>query len=250
MIFFGNTKREKKAFFAGIALSGFFILASTSGRGLLPEAEASSGSTHEEYCFEVPPPEELTSFAPEDVLFLAIQRCRNLDAYRCRLTLHLTKGERIQNSEYVFSYKKPNLIRMEVKGGKDRGSTVILREDGCIRARREGLLSLFAITMKPDDQRLYDLWDRFFCDSDWLTLLSETMERMQEVQHIEVSAVNGGEQILLVSDSKDFTEKTWLDSERLILLEKQAQLANGDSLQAVWSDIDLNPVFEEGFFHF
>lgn len=195
-------------------------------------------------------PYALSSLSPTEVLALALQRCRSLDSYRCHLTLHLTRGDRVQNSEYVFSYKKPNLVRMEVKNGKDKGSTVILRADGRIRGRREGLLSVFPITLRPDDDRLYDLWNRSFRDSDWVTLLRETGERLKDTNSACTQIVDDGQKILLVAQADSLVEKTWLDSDQLVLVRKQARRDNGDSLDAVWSDIALNPIFDDDFFNF
>jgi hypothetical protein len=194
--------------------------------------------------------EEVTSLSPEDLLTLAIESCQKLDAYQCRLTLHLTKGDQTQDSQYVFSYKKPNLIRMHVEGGKDRGSTVIFRRDGCIRGRREGLLSFFAVTLKPDDHRLYDLWGRSFVNSDWVTLLAETKDRAKDASATEVKIMDGGKRILIEAQGDGFVEQTLLDAGRMVLLEKRSQRDNGDRLQAVWSDISLNPILQDGFFYF
>jgi len=194
--------------------------------------------------------EELTSLPAEELLTLAIERCQELDSYQCRLTLHLTKGNQTQDSQYVFSYRKPNLIRMHVEGGKDKGSTVIFREDGRIRGRREGLLSLFAVTLNPDDRRLYDLWGRSFVDSDWVTLLAETRNRVKDARATEITALDGGKRILIESQADGFVEQTFLDANRMVLLEKRSQHDNGDRLQAVWSDIALNPALQDRFFYF
>ncbi|RJP16183.1 MAG: hypothetical protein C4520_19445 [Candidatus Abyssobacteria bacterium SURF_5] len=197
------------------------------------------------------PSGELASLSPDDLLARAIENIRELDSYQCRLKLYVTKGDRVQKSEYTFSYRKPNLVRMHVETGKDEGSTVIRREDGRIRGRREGLLSIFAVTLHSNDQRLYDLWDRSFCDSDWLTLLSEMKERLRDAEDVRVEpAGSNGSLILLGIDGKGFVEQTWFDSRNLTLVQKEAWRDNGDYLKVVWSDISLNPQFEDDFFFF
>jgi hypothetical protein len=187
----------------------------------------------------------------QQLLSTAIENYESLRSYKCRLKLHLTKGDDVQDKQYVFYYQKPNLVRMYVEAGKEEGSTVILREDGTIRGRREGLLSIFPITLEPEDRRLFSLWDRHFTKSDCGTILEETMDKLDECSSFRVEVIRGGEQLLITqADDKGFIDQTWLESDKLILLKKKVQMPNGDELLAVWSDIALNPEFKEDFFSF
>jgi outer membrane lipoprotein-sorting protein len=226
------------------------ILFISLAMGIAVDASGGASVNDENAMGNVPPVEVLAALPPEEVIGHAIERCEKLESYRCRLTIHLTRGDRVQDSEYVFFYKKPNLIRLEVKEGKHKGSTVVRRKDGRIRARREGLLSMFAFTLDPEDRRLYDLWDRFFGDSDWVTVLTQTRERLRTVDSASVESVDGGRFILLKASSEDFVERTWLDGDQLVLLKKQARRENGDTLEATWSDIALNPPLDDNLFHF
>jgi outer membrane lipoprotein-sorting protein len=234
----------------GVLWFGIISLFISLAMGIAVDAAGVASVIDENAMENVPPVEVLASLPPEEVIGHAIERCEKLESYRCRLTIHLTRGDRVQDSEYVFFYKKPNLIRMEVKEGKDKGSTVILRKDGRIRARREGILSMFAVTLAPDDRRLYDLWDRFFCNADWVTVLRETRERLEDASAARVESVDGGRRILLNNDAAGSLERTWLDGDQLVLLKKQARRENGDTLEVTWSDIALNPALKEGLFHF
>jgi outer membrane lipoprotein-sorting protein len=188
---------------------------------------------------------------PEELVRKAIENFQNLQSCQYRIILHLTKGGAVQDSEYIFYYQKPNLFRMYVKKGRDQGSTVLLREDGCIRGRGRGLLSVVAITLKPDDKRLCDLWGRKFYEADWGTILQETEARITEGMSSRVEGVEGGKQILLTVQGKDGSfEKTWLGADQLTLFKKQARKECGDTLDVTWTDVVLNPEFKEGFFDF
>ncbi len=189
--------------------------------------------------------------APGVILSRAIEMCRNLDSYRCKLTLDLTRGKQAEHSEYYLYFKKPGLLRMYVIEGQTKGHSVLLRGDGTIRGRREGLFSVFPVTLRPDDTRLFDLWGRNFIHSDWVTLLKETESRMDDFPCSHVKAVNGGARLLIVMEGSDgYCEKTWLDSHLLTLLRKEILRPNGDSLTAEWTEIEYNPVFRNGFFDF
>jgi outer membrane lipoprotein-sorting protein len=188
---------------------------------------------------------------PQELVRDAIENFQNLHSCQYRIILHLTKGEMVQESEYVFYYQKPNLVRMYVKKGKDRGSTVLMRKDGVIRGKRGGLLSVIPVTLKPDDERLSDLWGNKFYESDWGTLLKETGARMEEGVPCRVEEIEGGKQVLLTIEGKNgYVERNWLESGRLVLVKRQIRKANGDSLDATWTDVVLNPEFKEGFFDF
>lgn len=181
----------------------------------------------------------------------AIENYDNLRSYRCKLKLHLTKADAVQKKEYLFYYKKPNLIRMHVEKGRHEGSTVVLREDGKIRGRREGILSFFAVTLDPRDERLYSLWDRHFTESDCGTVLKETKTKLMECDFFRLETVSEGTQLLLTAeDESGFIDQTWLEKENLILLKKRVRLPNGDKLLAIWSEVTLNPEFEKELFSF
>ncbi|GAB4345713.1 MAG: hypothetical protein Kow0099_26280 [Candidatus Abyssubacteria bacterium] len=187
----------------------------------------------------------------EQLLSRAIENYESLRSYRCRLKLHLTKGEEVQDKQYVFYYQKPNLVRMYVEKGKDEGSTVIFREDGTIRGRREGLLSIFPITLEAGDRRLYSLWDRHFTKSDCGTILEETVDKLDECSSFRIEVIQGGDQFLITQeDGEGFVDQTWLERDKLLLLKKKVRQPNGDELLAIWSDIALNPKFKEDFFSF
>jgi outer membrane lipoprotein-sorting protein len=188
---------------------------------------------------------------PESLLSEAIKNYQGLTSYQCRLILHVTKGKEEQNSEYIFYYQKPNLVRMYVDEGVGKGNTVLLRKDGLIRGRREGAFSFFPITLKPDDQRLCDLWNRQFSQTDWGKILEETMARLRTYHSSTLEVVNGGKQFLLTLKGNDgFVEQTWLDHDQLILAQKHVVSQSGDRLDVRWTEVSLNPHFDDSFFYF
>lgn len=188
---------------------------------------------------------------PEEVVRKAIENFQNLQSCQYKIILHLTRRDAVQDSEYTFYYQKPNLMRMYVNKGKDQGSTVLLRKDGCIRGKKGGLLSVVPITLKADDERLCDLWGRRFYEADWGTILKESEMRLKEATSSRVEEVEGGKQILLVIEGENGSfEKTWLSADQLTLIKKQARTPNGDTLEVTWTDVIVNPEFKKGFFDF
>ena len=188
---------------------------------------------------------------PEEVVRKAIENFQNLQSCQYRIILHLTAGDAIQDSEYTFYYQKPNLIRMYVNEGENRGSTVLLRKDGRIRGKAGGLLSLIALTLNDDDERLRDLWGRKFYKADWGTILEETEVTLKQATRSRVEEAEGGIQIVVIAEGENGSfEKTWLTADGKTLLKKQARKENGDTVDLRWTDVVLNPQFTEGFFDF
>ncbi|MBI4832028.1 MAG: hypothetical protein HY801_10855 [Candidatus Lindowbacteria bacterium] len=198
--------------------------------------------------FAKPPVDRMT---PDQLISKAFENYQTLRSYQCRLILHATKGETVQDSEYLFYYQKPNMVRMHVKEGKGKGDTVVMRGDGAIRGRREGMFSMIAVTLNPEDERLRDLWDRRFYRSDWGTILRETEKGMQECASCRVDLAPGGKRyVLTVENEKGYRDQTWFEGDKLTLIKKHVILENGDRLEATWTDVALNPPFEEDFFNF
>jgi outer membrane lipoprotein-sorting protein len=196
-------------------------------------------------------PPAVSKITPGQLMFMAFENYEAIRSYQCRLILHATKGNTVQDSEYLFYYQKPNMIRMHVEKGIGEGDTIVMRSDGTIRGRREGILSMLAITLNPNDERLRDLWDRRFYDSDWGTILRETEKRMKECVSCRVELDGGAKRFVLTVEGADgYFDQTWLDGERLTVLKKHVRMANGDKLEATWTNIALNPTFEKDFFDF
>jgi outer membrane lipoprotein-sorting protein len=188
---------------------------------------------------------------PEQIMSRAFDNYQTIRSYQCRLILHATKGEAVQDSQYLFYYQKPNMVRMHVKEGKGKGDTALMRSDGTVRGRREGILSMVAITLNPEDERLRDLWGQRFHKTDWGTILKETEKRMNEHASRRVELAPGGKGYILTIEGKDgYLEQTWLEKDSLTLTKKQVLLTNGDRLEATWTDVALNPQFVKDFFDF
>ncbi len=79
-----------------------------------------------------------------------------LSDYRCSFESFATDGWHTQRWTYRYFFKKPNLIRMEIVSGDNKGAILIVR-DGKVRAKPTGLLSILTLTLKPDDPKVIDV---------------------------------------------------------------------------------------------
>ncbi len=94
--------------------------------------------------------------SPQELLQMVNQRFSTLKDYQCQVvSTKYTNGQPKQDGHKYF-FQKPNLIRLEVNIGKDKGAVAVYNKVGKVRAHAGGLLSIFTITMEPTDKRLQD----------------------------------------------------------------------------------------------
>jgi outer membrane lipoprotein-sorting protein len=94
--------------------------------------------------------------SPQEIIKLLNQRFSNLKDYQCQvINTSYKKGQPKQDGHKYF-FKKPQLIRLEVNIGKDKGSVAVYNKAGKVRAHAGGLLSIITLTMEPTDKRLQD----------------------------------------------------------------------------------------------
>jgi outer membrane lipoprotein-sorting protein len=105
------------------------------------------------------------------------ERFDALNDYQCSFDSFVTDARRTQKWTYRYFFKKPDLIRMEIVAGDNKGAILIVR-DGKVRAKPAGLLSILTLTLKPDDPKVIDVrknrpdqtsWD-YYLDQHLLTL--------------------------------------------------------------------------------
>jgi outer membrane lipoprotein-sorting protein len=79
---------------------------------------------------------------------------------------------------YNYFFKRPNLIRLEVTAGKDKGSLAILTASGKVRAHSGGMLGIFTVTMEPNDKRLQDEDGYTIADSGLQKIIKEMESKL------------------------------------------------------------------------
>ena len=115
----------------------------------------------------------------------------NLDDYVFDSSLTaLKEGEESQDLGRMY-YKKNNLVRLEAKSGKiNKGSTVVRRKDGKIRAAGGGVLKFVKMTL-DEDSRLLQLPNGYNAiKSDLSSLLTPLCQQL--AKHSIVSRVSSG----------------------------------------------------------
>ncbi|MBI4853021.1 MAG: hypothetical protein HY819_14615 [Acidobacteria bacterium] len=94
--------------------------------------------------------------SPQELLQTINQRFSTLKDYQCQVVSTTYKDGKTKQDGHKYFFKKPHLIRLEVNIGKDKGAVAVYNKAGKVRAHAGGLLSIFTITMEPNDKRLQD----------------------------------------------------------------------------------------------
>lgn len=103
--------------------------------------------------------------SPQELLQMINQRFTALKDYQCQVISTSYKTGKPKQDGHKYFFKKPQLIRLEVNIGKDKGAVAVYNKAGKVRAHAGGLLSIFTITMDPNDKRLRDDDGSTFVDS-------------------------------------------------------------------------------------
>lgn len=115
---------------------------------------------------------------PQSVVeaFRATYQC--LSDYQCRTYEYCRQGNRYEERTMDVYFKKPRLIRMDVRKGNrfaDTGSVGVYRGGDKVIGRKGGLLSFVVITVDKHDPQATTVRGLAFDESD----LQATLEKMQ-----------------------------------------------------------------------
>jgi hypothetical protein len=179
----------------------------------------------------------------------------DMETYRCRMISENWKGDRYEFKVSRVSFKKPDLLRLDVLEGHKRGSSVLLDKDGKIR----GMNSWgFRSTLRPTDRRLMNIRGQTFLNSS----MHDKLRRLKEAIFVKGfgAELKEGEweerpaYILMIEHNEPGSpltrEDIWFDRETYFLL-KDIRYEGGSIVSDVtWKDIEINIHLEEDLFEF
>jgi outer membrane lipoprotein-sorting protein len=89
-----------------------------------------------------------------EILDRAESRFRSITDYECVIDYDCRLPDRAESKTFRVWYRQPNLLRVRVLRGPNKGSEVALDENGRYRGRKGGLLRPIVVSLKPTDKRL------------------------------------------------------------------------------------------------
>jgi outer membrane lipoprotein-sorting protein len=77
-----------------------------------------------------------------------------LNNYSSEYKMIVYKPRNTQTETGIFYFRKPKLMRVEVRSGPKKGSLAVLQADGKVHGRMGGLMKMFSGTLSPDSNLL------------------------------------------------------------------------------------------------
>jgi outer membrane lipoprotein-sorting protein len=96
----------------------------------------------------------------------------NLTDYSADYAMTVYKNGKVLKESGTFYFRKPRLLRIEVKQGSRKGSLAILTRDGKIHGHLGGLMKYFSGTIAPDSNLAKAVNDFPMADTDFYSLAS------------------------------------------------------------------------------
>jgi outer membrane lipoprotein-sorting protein len=150
---------------------------------------------------------------------------------------------------YNYFFKKTNLIRLEVTDGKDKGSLAILTATGKVRARAGGVLSLFTVTLEPNDKRLQNEDGFTIADSGLQKIIKEIESRLIGNSSSRVVVVNSEKKLYQLQIDRDsFREKILIDMQTRLPIEWQTTQNGQFYAQIYWNNWQVNSGLPDSLF--
>jgi hypothetical protein len=105
----------------------------------------------------------------------AADQLNNYSSYY-KMVVYKPKGTQTETG--IFYFRKPKLMRVEVRSGPKKGSLAVLQADGKVHGRMGGLLKVFSGTLPPDSSWLRALNDFPMVGTDFSSLARYLKENM------------------------------------------------------------------------
>lgn len=174
--------------------------------------------------------------SPQEIINLLSQRFSGLKDYQCQVINTTFKNGQPKQDGHKYFFKKPQLIRLEVNIGKDKGAVAVYNKLGKVRAHAGGLLGLITITMEPNDKRLQDDDGSTFVESHFGTTIKDiekaissgtvtTSEITRDHLLYQIQVDRTNKRDIIIIDSQSMLPVSW-DSYRDGKLESKTEWKN------------------------
>ncbi|MBI2839326.1 MAG: hypothetical protein HYX75_13500 [Acidobacteria bacterium] len=182
---------------------------------------------------------------PQQLVDAMRQRYEALNDYHCQIIYTEYRNGRSNVEVDSYYFKKPQLIRLEVTEGKDKGAIVVLRRDGKVRATSGGLLGFFKITMEPDDKRLRDEDGSTFAESHFGGVLASIQSILAGAS---ATATETDGVYRLQADHENVRELVLIDSRTMFPVEWLRLRAGNPQSKTQWKGLQVDVGLKESLF--
>ena len=194
----------------------------------------------------------------KNILVKMKKNFEKIETYQCLFESYTAKGEKTEKVTYMYFFKSPKMVRMEIREGKYKG-TVLLYKPHKVRLKLgRGILSLFSFSFKPEHKWVTDLRNHGLHQSDWGWYIDQHIQTLElaESMFSGKEFVAGRNTIKYTIISKD-SQKTksiakeilWIDNKEFIPVKYvQYNSAGKIIMSSLYKDIELNVHVENKLF--
>lgn len=193
---------------------------------------------------------------PESLLNNLKTKWNSIQDYQTKMRSRNRLGAQTDEKKFIFSFKKPHMVRTEVIEGDKKGSVLTRDAAGTIHGKKGGVLGIVSITLDEDDERVANLRGRKFYLADWGSVIKEYYEAAKKGWKLSLrpdEKFNGVDCHVLQAEGTDprsavTLDVIWIDkATSLILCRKQYE---GQTLvnEVVWWEFKLNLGLDDSLF--
>lgn len=178
-----------------------------------------------------------------------------VSGYQCKLYTVSISGSLKEERIIDYAFKRPQLIRMRILSGKDRGS-VLIYKDGIVRGHRGGLLSWITLTFKPSDPDVTTIRGGRVDQSDFLFIMDVLRNAAKEgkLRLEDTGPLNGRERYRLTLlqhvdplESDAAGGAFWIDPENLMVSQYELYDKDGRLIyRQIHDHLELNVSLSDG----
>ncbi|MBI1785385.1 hypothetical protein HYR69_09600 [Candidatus Sumerlaeota bacterium] len=203
-----------------------------------------------------PPPGAPTDLTAADILRQYQASLDALKDYHCKFHSFNRIGDKSDDKILDFYFKKPLQVRSIVVQGANEGSTIVRMEDGTLRAKKGGVLSIIVLTLKEDDERIHGIRGKKFYDAAWTLVLAEFTRRVNDGWKLERApdeTISGDLCYILTAtgtEAQSKVDKDVLAIDQKTLYPRQRTEFEGEMKvnQSTYTEIEINPGLADDLF--
>ena len=196
----------------------------------------------------VPKGQASSALSPQELVAGMRRRFEELKDYQCEMINTKYKNGQPKSESNNYYFKKPQLIRLEVTSGKDKGAIAVYNKKGKVRAHAGGILGLFTITMEPNDKRLQDDDGSTFVDSH----LGSTIKDIESIiagTKATVTEIDRGKRLYqLEIDRGDKRDLILIDPQLMLPIEWQSLRGGRPDSKTEWKNLRIDLGLSDSLF--
>jgi len=189
-----------------------------------------------------------SGLAARDVVSNMDEAFSRIDGYTCTADAHYVKGKSREDKIYKISFRRPELVRVEVLKG-DSGAVAVLDKEGKVKGIKGGWLSWIVLTLDLDDPLVTTIRGHTLKQSHFRHFIDE-MKKAVDTDEVSLEAEKlDGRDYMALNTAKGSDTKTVLVDPDTWLIKKIVEREGSvEVVDVTYYDIKPNIALDDGLF--